>query len=67
MEFLAIDPEQKAIKLFPEVNVFCGPYFLGLKRAYEKIKEQQEVVALTYGEIYEINPEVATIKPKNAE
>ena len=58
MEYLAIDPEQKAIKLFPELNVFCGPYFLGLKRAYEKIKEQQEVVALTYGEIYEINPEV---------
>ncbi|GAV23001.1 hypothetical protein [Carboxydothermus pertinax] len=60
MEYLQVYSSQQeffAIKLMPKVNVFCGPYYLGLKRAFEKVKEDEETVAVTYDELYTINPE----------
>lgn len=60
MEYLQLfssNQEFYGVKLTPKVNVFCGPYYLGLKRAFEKVKEDEKVVALTYEELYSINPE----------
>ena len=60
MEYLQLSAngqEYYALKLAPKVNIFCGPYYLGLKRAFEKVKDDKDTVALTYDELYSLSPE----------